>query len=286
MTRPLVPRLPGPWRPRPILPLLTLAVVVLGIATSAGVGMRTASGSGGSATGPVAPVAAITGAGHSVQIVGFAYAPQAITVTAGDSITWTNQDEAPHTVTTSSGPQAINSPNLSKGQSFTYTFTVPGTYSYYCAVHPDMRAQVVVKPAAAPSTSSPAVKPTTAAPPAGAHSSAGAGAHSAAPSTAHSGTSGTAPSSSSMAMPSSASMAMPSSAAPASSSSSSAAAPAPAASSSSAATDAAAPAAAAGSQSRLNPTLVLAGLTAAATVFCLLLLASRRPETASGEDGP
>lgn len=285
MTRPLVPRLPRQWRPRPILPLLTLAVVVLGIATSAGVGMRTSSRGGGSSAAPVVPVAAITGASHSVQIVNFAYAPQAITVTAGDSITWTNQDEAPHTVTTSSGPQAINSPNLSKGQSFTYTFTVPGTYNYYCAVHPDMRAQVVVKPAAAPpSTSSAAAKPTSAAPPPSTHSSAASSTHSAAPSSAHSGM---APSSSSMAMPSSAPSSAPASSAEPSSSSL-AAAPAPVASSSSAATDAAAPAAAAGnnSQSRLNPTLVLAGLTAAATVFCLLLLASRRPEAESKEDGP
>jgi len=270
MTRPLVPRLPKPWRPQPMLPLLTLAVVVLGIATSAGIGLRTSTRVGS------VPVAAVS---HSVQIAGFAFAPQAITVTAGDSITWTNQDEAPHTVTTSSGPQTISSPSLSKGQSFTFRFTVPGTYSYYCAVHPDMRAQVVVNPApAAPSTSSPAAKPSSATPHPSTHSAAVPAIHSAAPSTPPSGHD--APSSvSSMSMPSSTG----SSAAVGSPSSS---APALAAPSTSAAIDAAsAPAAGpGGGQSPLNPTLVLAGLTAGATVFCLLLVASRRPD--EGEDGP
>ena len=270
MTRPLVPRLLKPWRPRPILPLLTLAVVALGITTSAGVGLRT-SGRGGSV-----PVAA---ASHSVQIAGFAFAPQAITVTAGDSITWTNQDEAPHTVTTSSGPQAISSPSLSKGQSFTFTFTVPGTYSYYCAVHPDMRAQVVVNPAPpAPSTSSPAARPSTTAAPPSTHSAAAPATHSASPSAAHPDQD-TPPSRSAMSMPSSASSAAPSSSAPAS------AAPF---TSASASTDAApGPAAADGGQNPLNPTLVLAGLTAGAAVFCLLLVASRRPDDGEDrEDGP
>lgn len=273
MTRPLVPRLPKPWRPRPILPLLTLAVVVLGIATSAGVGLRTSTRFGS------VPAAAVS---HSVQIAGFAFAPQAITVTAGDSITWTNQDEAPHTVTTSSGPQTISSPSLSKGQSFTFRFTVPGMYSYYCAVHPDMRAQVVVNPApAVPSTSSPAAKPSSAATHPSTHSAAVPATHSAAPSTRPS--EHDAPSSaSSMSMPSSASSTAPSSAAAVSSWSSVPALPAP---STSAAIDAApASAAGAGGQSPLNPTLVLAGLTAGATVFCLLLVASRRPD--EGEDGP
>jgi amicyanin len=84
-------------------------------------------------------------ASFSVQIENYAFAPSSITVDVGDTITWTNDDTAPHTITTSSGPQTLSSPYLSKGQSWSFTFTTPGTYSYYCAVHPYMRAQVIVR---------------------------------------------------------------------------------------------------------------------------------------------
>lgn len=81
---------------------------------------------------------------HAVKISNYAFAPKSLTVYVGDKVTWTNEDTAPHTVTTTSGPARISSPNLSKGQSFSYTFTKAGTYSYYCAVHPDMTATVTV----------------------------------------------------------------------------------------------------------------------------------------------
>lgn len=57
---------------------------------------------------------------------------------------WTNEDTAPHTVTTTSGPAKFDSGNLGKGESWSYTFTKAGTYQYYCAVHPDMTASVTV----------------------------------------------------------------------------------------------------------------------------------------------
>lgn len=270
MTRPLIPRLPKPWRPRPLLPLLTLAVLAVGIAASAGAGLRTGPrGEDVRAT----PVAA---AGHAVQIVNFAFAPQSLTVAQGDSITWTNQDEAPHTVTTTSGPRQISSPMLSKGQSFTFTFTVAGTYSYYCAVHPDMRAQVVVTPAPAPSTkpSTPA-KPSASAPPSPTHTAA---LHSTQPSVAGSADSGHGSMTSAPSAPS----AQPKSSA-ASGTSASSATPAPSnvpTSGPPPSTDeaAAVPSAANSGQDPLNPTLLLAGLTAGATVFCLLLAASRRSD--------
>lgn len=87
-------------------------------------------------------------AGHAVDMAHYAFAPATITVSAGDTVTWTNHDQAPHDVTTTSAPVAIKSPTLSTGQSWTYTFTTPGTYSYYCSIHPDMQAKIVVQPAA------------------------------------------------------------------------------------------------------------------------------------------
>src|SRR3954447_25972285 len=91
----------------------------------------------------VAKPAATAGA-TAVQIKSYAYSPAALTIKVGTKVTWTNYDTAPHTVTVDSGPVKFNSPTLQKGDSFTYTFTTAGTYSYYCAVHPDMTAKVVV----------------------------------------------------------------------------------------------------------------------------------------------
>jgi plastocyanin len=88
----------------------------------------------------------------------YAFSPADLTVHVGDTVTWTNLDEAPHTVTSSSGPTAIDSPQLNKGQSFAYTFTTAGTWQYYCAIHPDMKGVVHVVPAASsgvPTTPSP-----------------------------------------------------------------------------------------------------------------------------------
>ncbi|MFL6106830.1 MAG: cupredoxin family copper-binding protein, partial [Marmoricola sp.] len=86
----------------------------------------------------------VVAATKSVMIENYAFSPAALTVKVGDTVSWTNMDEAPHTVTVSSGPVKFASPTLQKGQSFTYTFTKAGTYSYYCAVHPDMKATVDV----------------------------------------------------------------------------------------------------------------------------------------------
>ena len=91
----------------------------------------------------LAPTAQATSS-HAVVMSNYAFAPSAITVHVGDSISWTNHDQAPHNIATTSAPVAINSPTLSDGQSWSYTFTAPGTYHYICGVHPDMQATVVV----------------------------------------------------------------------------------------------------------------------------------------------
>jgi plastocyanin len=84
---------------------------------------------------------------HAITIANFAFVPADTTITAGDTVTWTNTDPAPHDVTVTSGPVAIHSPTIATGQSWTYTFTMPGTYAYICSIHPDMRATLVVAPA-------------------------------------------------------------------------------------------------------------------------------------------
>ena len=83
-------------------------------------------------------------ADYTIAIKDYAFAQKSLTVNVGDTVKWTNEDTAPHTVTTTSGPASFDSGNLSKGQSFSYTFTKAGTYDYYCAVHPDMTAEITV----------------------------------------------------------------------------------------------------------------------------------------------
>ncbi len=79
----------------------------------------------------------------SVTIKNFSFSPATLTVKSGTKVTWTNNDTAPHTVTSDSGNQ-LNSSTLSPGQSFSYTFTDAGTIDYHCAIHPSMKGTVVV----------------------------------------------------------------------------------------------------------------------------------------------
>ena len=79
----------------------------------------------------------------TVGIKEFTYAPAALTVSPGTTVTWVNHDEEPHTVTSASG--AFASTGLVKDDSFAQTFTKRGTYQYFCALHPHMKATVVVR---------------------------------------------------------------------------------------------------------------------------------------------
>ncbi|MET7620396.1 cupredoxin family copper-binding protein [Streptomyces sp. NPDC005408] len=97
------------------------------------------------------PSTAAQAAGHhQVSMSGYAFSPRTLTITAGSTVTWTNQDTAPHDVKTTSGPHSFHSPMLDKGGSWSHTFTSPGTYGYLCTVHPGMTGQLIVKSAAAP----------------------------------------------------------------------------------------------------------------------------------------
>jgi plastocyanin len=78
-----------------------------------------------------------------VGIKDFSFAPSPLTVAPGTTVTWTNHDEETHTITSTSG--AFGSAGLSHEETFTQTFARPGTYSYFCALHPQMKATVVVR---------------------------------------------------------------------------------------------------------------------------------------------
>lgn len=78
------------------------------------------------------------------------YDPDSIVVVIGvnNTVVWKNNDTVIHTVYTysvTSGAQSFQSPYISPGQTWNYTFTTPGTYKYYCSIHPWMAGEVIVK---------------------------------------------------------------------------------------------------------------------------------------------
>src|SRR5689334_18888965 len=88
------------------------------------------------AASPAAPEA-------QVKIDNFTFAPPTITVAAGTSVKWTNRDDIPHNIV--SDDKSFKSKVLDTNDEFSYTFTQPGTYSYFCSIHPKMTGKVIVQ---------------------------------------------------------------------------------------------------------------------------------------------
>jgi plastocyanin len=80
----------------------------------------------------------------TVKIDNFSFGPATITIPAGTTVTWTNNDDVPHVVT-SDDNKMFKSRALDTDDHFSFTFTNPGTYNYYCAIHPKMTAKIVVQ---------------------------------------------------------------------------------------------------------------------------------------------
>ena len=78
-----------------------------------------------------------------VKIDNFSFAPASITVAVGTVVTWTNRDDIPHTVV--SDDKVFKSKVLDTDEKFSYTFRKPGTYPYFCSVHPKMTGKVIVQ---------------------------------------------------------------------------------------------------------------------------------------------
>ena len=78
-----------------------------------------------------------------VKIDNFSFGPQTITVPVGATVIWTNRDDIPHTSVSTEG--VFKSKVMDTDEKFSYTFTKPGTYPYYCSIHPKMTGQVVVQ---------------------------------------------------------------------------------------------------------------------------------------------
>ena len=80
---------------------------------------------------------------RTLDIEHFKFLPSTVTVAPGTTVTWVNHDEETHTVMSATGSFASTA--LEHDQTFAHTFAAPGTYTYFCALHPLMRATVVVR---------------------------------------------------------------------------------------------------------------------------------------------
>jgi plastocyanin len=94
---------------------------------------------GGSSTGPCPS----HGETSSVVIQGFRFCPTPLRAHAGTTVTWTNDDNVSHTVTSRSGAH-FDSGSLARGRSWSHRFDQAGTFTYYCAVHPWMEGTLAV----------------------------------------------------------------------------------------------------------------------------------------------
>jgi plastocyanin len=84
----------------------------------------------------------VTSDANAVNIQGMRFGSGSITIKAGESVTWTNSERMPHTVTANDG--SFSSSALNAGDTFTQKFDKPGKYTYYCQYHPMMKAEIIV----------------------------------------------------------------------------------------------------------------------------------------------
>jgi plastocyanin len=80
-----------------------------------------------------------------IKIDNFTFDPPVLTVSVGTKVTWFNHDDVPHTATSTRKPKVFDSGTLDTDDKFSFVFTWAGTYEYFCAVHPKMKAQIIVK---------------------------------------------------------------------------------------------------------------------------------------------
>jgi len=87
----------------------------------------------------------------AVSIDNFTFTPPTLTVKAGTTVTWTNKDDIPHGIAATNNA-FTRSKALDTDDSYSFTFTTPGTYQYFCYIHPHMVGTIVVEAASGSST--------------------------------------------------------------------------------------------------------------------------------------
>jgi plastocyanin len=112
---------------------LCIAATLLVIAMVAG-----RAGNSNSAAAAEKPVAET-----AIKIDNFTFSPNALTLPVGSTIRWTNKDDIPHNVV--SEDKSFKSKVMDTDEQFSYTFTKPGTYTYFCSIHPKMTGKIIVQ---------------------------------------------------------------------------------------------------------------------------------------------
>jgi plastocyanin len=130
--------------------LRTIALVLLAataVLLPAGCSRPSGSTPLGAVSGPATSgdPAGVPAATAEVVVDNFAFTPAALTVAAGTRVTWINRDDVPHTATSSLKPRTFDSGPLDTDGRFSHVFSTPGTYEYFCAVHPHMTARIIVR---------------------------------------------------------------------------------------------------------------------------------------------
>jgi amicyanin len=80
----------------------------------------------------------------NIKIANFTFEPQQLMIKAGTTVVWRNSDDIPHVV---ASPKNFRSNALDTDQTFSFTFSTPGTYEYFCSLHPHMTGTIVVEAA-------------------------------------------------------------------------------------------------------------------------------------------
>jgi plastocyanin len=113
--------------------------------TMASAPMAERGGSAGSMLRGADPEAAPNPGPQQIVVDNFTFTPAKLTVAVGSQVTWINHDDVPHTATSTLKPRVFNSGTLDTDDQFSYVFGTPGTYDYFCALHPKMAGQIIVK---------------------------------------------------------------------------------------------------------------------------------------------
>jgi plastocyanin len=127
----------APWKRKALVVMVALSVLLV-------IGVLAASCGGGTG-GTTASTPSSTEGTGGAQVVAknLAFDPATVTIQAGESVTWTNQDSMNHTVVADNGE--FESGALANGATFSFKFDQAGTYTYHCSIHPSMAGTVVVQ---------------------------------------------------------------------------------------------------------------------------------------------
>ena len=119
---------------------IIIAIVVVIVIVLAGLYMFTQTGNktqtSNTNTNPITKET-----GLNISIENFAFSPADLKIKVGDTVTWTNNDGMQHTIKET----GFESQALSRGESYSHTFSSAGSYSYYCGIHPNMKGRIVVE---------------------------------------------------------------------------------------------------------------------------------------------